>query len=102
MIDPEPDLALPDIDSLVTVEPPPAPPEPPRRSRAPRRAKARTPGFGLLVLLILSVPSINTAGVVLVWADRASVPLLLVGLVATDLLILSGIRMVLTMMPRQR
>ncbi len=97
----DPDLVLPDVDSLVTVEPPPPPPAPPRRTRTPRRARARRPGFGLLILLVLVVPSINTAGVVAYWAGKASLPLLVAGCAATDLLILVGIRVVLSILPRR-
>ncbi len=97
----DPDLALPDLDSLVTVEPPPAPPEPPRRTRAPRRTKRRQPGIGALILLILVVQAVNTAGVVLLWADRPSIAMLVVGWATTDLLIWIGFTMVLGMLPRR-
>lgn len=96
------ELTLPDIDSLVTVEPPPPPPEPPRRPRAPRRRSG--PGIGLrsVVLLILAVQAANTAGVVLVWVDRPSLALLVVGWAITDLLIWLGFTTMLGMMPGRR
>ncbi len=97
----EPDLALPDVDSLVTVAPPPPPPAPPRRTRTPRRAGGRRPGISALILLVLAVQAANTAGVVLVWAGRPSVTLLVVGWAITDLLIWFGFTMVFAMMPRR-
>lgn len=58
-------------------------------------------GPGALILLILAVQAVNTAGVVLLWAERPSLALLLVGWAATDLLIWVGFSMVLNMIPRR-